>query len=53
MLEREVHEKEISKLEKEIDKLLASDLEPDRLSILLDELEEMLSDKYKGLRIII
>ena len=52
MFQREVQEKEIAKLEKEIDKLLNSDLEPDKLNSLLDELEEKLSNKYNGLRIV-
>ena len=52
MFQRKIQEKEIAELEREIDKLLASDLEPDKLNQLLDELEGLLSEKYNGLRIV-
>ena len=48
MLERQLQ------IEKEIDMLLDSDLDPDRLNELMDELEEILATKedYYKLRIV-
>ena len=54
MLQRQLQEKKIKKLEEEIDKLLDLEIEPILLNDLLDELERLLSereDRYK-LRIV-
>ena len=39
-------------IEKEIDELLDADIENDRLYELMDELEELLADKFNGLRLV-
>ena len=54
MLERIVQEKKIKELEEEIDKYLASEIDPVFLNKLLDELEELLCERedYYKLRIV-
>lgn len=51
MLQRQLQEKKIKKLEEEIDKLLDLEIEPVLLNDLLDELERLLSEREDHYRL--